>query len=36
MYAALIVMAALFSGLLTIVFAVRDHFLSWQKGLLRW
>ena len=36
MYAALAVMALLFSGLLTIVFAVRDHFLSWQKGLLRW
>ena len=36
MYAALIVMALLFSGLLRVVFAVRDHFLDWQKGLLRW
>jgi NitT/TauT family transport system permease protein len=36
MYAALAVMAVLFSGLLSIVFAVRDHFLDWQKGLLRW
>jgi NitT/TauT family transport system permease protein len=36
MYAALTVMAVLFSGLLGIVFAVRDHFLDWQKGLLRW
>ena len=36
MYAALAVMAVLFSGLLSIVFAVRDHFLGWQKGLLRW
>lgn len=36
MYAALAIMAVLFSGLLTIVFAIRDHFLSWQKGLLRW
>ena len=36
MYAALTIMALLFSGLLTIVFAIRDHFLSWQKGLLRW
>ena len=36
MYAGLAIMALLFSGLLTIVFAIRDHFLSWQKGLLRW
>ncbi len=36
MYAALFVMASLFSGLLAVVFAIRDHFLSWQKGLLRW
>lgn len=36
MYAALIVMAAVFSGLLSVVFAIRDHFLSWQRGLLRW
>jgi NitT/TauT family transport system permease protein len=36
MYAGLIVMALLFSGLLSVVFAIRDHFLSWQKGLLRW
>jgi len=36
MYAALVVMALLFSGLLRVVFGVRDHFLDWQKGLLRW
>ncbi len=36
MYAALVIMAAVFSGLLAVVFAVRDHFLEWQKGLLRW
>lgn len=36
MYASLAVMAVLFSGLLSLVFAVRDHFLDWQKGLLRW
>ncbi len=36
MYAALLVMAVMCSGLVTLLFKVRDHFLAWQKGLLRW
>ena len=36
MYAALIVMALMCSGLITLLFRVRDRLLSWQKGLLRW
>lgn len=36
MYAALLVMALLCSGLVTLLFAVRNHVLSWQKGLVRW
>lgn len=36
MYAALIVMALLFSGLITLLFMVRDHVLSWQKGTVKW
>ena len=32
MYAALLVMALLCSGLITLLFAVRDRALSWQKG----
>jgi len=24
------------SGLVTLLFKVRDHLLAWQKGLLRW
>ncbi len=36
MYAALIVMALMCSGLITVLFRVRDRLLSWQKGLLRW
>jgi NitT/TauT family transport system permease protein len=35
-YAALIIMAAFFSGLMTLLFKVRDRVLSWQKGVLRW
>jgi NitT/TauT family transport system permease protein len=35
-YAALIIMAAFFSGLMTLLFKVRDRLLSWQKGVLRW
>lgn len=35
-YAALIIMAAFFSGLMTILFKVRDRVLSWQKGTIRW
>jgi len=36
MYAALIVMALLFSGVITLLFTVRDRALSWQKGTVKW
>lgn len=36
MYAALLVMALLCSGLVTLLFRVRDRLLAWQKGLLKW
>jgi len=36
MYAALAVMALVFSGLITLLFALRDRTLSWQKGTLKW
>ncbi|PWB82008.1 MAG: ABC transporter permease [Methylocystaceae bacterium] len=36
MYAALLLMALMCSGLVTILFRVRDRVLSWQKGLVRW
>ncbi len=36
MYAALIVMALMCSGLITLLFRLRGWLLSWQKGLLRW
>lgn len=36
MYAALLVMALMCSGLITVLFRVRDWTLSWQKGLVRW
>lgn len=36
MYAALIVMAVLCSGLITLLFKVRDRALSWQKGTVKW
>ena len=35
-YAALIIMAAFFSGLMTLLFKVRDRVLGWQKGVIRW
>jgi NitT/TauT family transport system permease protein len=35
-YAALAIMAILFSGLITLLFRVRERALSWQKGLVRW
>jgi NitT/TauT family transport system permease protein len=35
-HAALLLMALLCSGLVTLLFAVRDRLLSWQKGLVRW
>ena len=36
MYAALLVMALMCSGLITLLFRVRDRLLAWQKGLVRW
>jgi len=36
MYAALLIMALLCSGLITLQFRLRDRLLSWQKGLVRW
>ena len=36
MYAALIVMALMCSGLITLLFRLRDCLLGWQKGLVRW
>jgi len=36
MYAALFIMALVCSGLITLLFRVRDRLLSWQKGLVRW
>jgi NitT/TauT family transport system permease protein len=36
MYAALLIMAFLCSGLITGLFRLRDRLLSWQKGLVRW
>jgi NitT/TauT family transport system permease protein len=36
MYAALIVMAIVCSSLITLLFALRDRVLSWQKGTVKW
>ena len=36
MYAALLVMALMCSGLITLLFRFRDRLLAWQKGLLTW
>jgi NitT/TauT family transport system permease protein len=35
-YGALVIMAAFFSGLLTLLFKVRDRVLVWQKGVIQW
>jgi NitT/TauT family transport system permease protein len=35
-YAALIIMAAFFSTIMTIMFKVRDRVLVWQKGMIKW
>jgi NitT/TauT family transport system permease protein len=35
-FAALIIMAAFFSSLMTILFKVRDRVLVWQKGVIKW
>lgn len=36
MYGALLLMAAICSGLITLLFRARDHLLAWQKGLVKW
>jgi NitT/TauT family transport system permease protein len=36
MYAALLVMALMCSGLITLLFRFRDRLLVWQKGTLKW
>jgi NitT/TauT family transport system permease protein len=35
-YAALVIMAAFFSGIMTLLFKLRDWVLVWQKGMIRW
>lgn len=36
LYGALVVMAIVFSSLITLLFAVRDRLLAWQKGVVKW
>jgi NitT/TauT family transport system permease protein len=36
MYAALFVMALMCSGLISLLFRLRDRLLAWQKGMLKW
>jgi NitT/TauT family transport system permease protein len=35
-YAALVIMAAFFSTIMTLLFKVRDRVLGWQKGVIKW
>ena len=35
-YAALLIMAAFFSTLMTVLFRARDRVLKWQKGVIKW
>src|SRR5437660_3005484 len=35
-YAALVIMAAFFSTLMTLLFKLRDRVLVWQKGVIKW
>src|SRR5437660_9361442 len=35
-YAALIIMAAFFSTIMTLLFIIRDPLLLWQKGVIKW
>jgi NitT/TauT family transport system permease protein len=35
-FAALAIMAAFFSTIMTLLFVVRDHVLVWQKGTIKW
>jgi NitT/TauT family transport system permease protein len=36
MYAALMVMALMCTGLITLLFRARDRLLAWQKGMVQW
>ncbi|PUA20808.1 ABC transporter permease [Glaciimonas sp. PCH181] len=36
MYALLLVMAVVFSSIITLLFVVRDRTLAWQKGAVKW
>ena len=36
MYSALLVMALMCTGLITLLFRLRDRLLAWQKGLVQW
>jgi len=35
-FAALVIMAAFFSTIMTVLFKVRDRLLVWQKGVIKW
>ena len=35
-YGALVIMAAFFSTIMTVLFRVRDRLLVWQKGVIKW
>ena len=35
-FAALVIMAAFFSTIMTVLFKVRDRMLVWQKGVIKW
>jgi sulfonate transport system permease protein len=35
-FAALIIMAAFFSTVMTLLFKLRDHVLVWQRGIIKW
>jgi NitT/TauT family transport system permease protein len=35
-FAALIIMAAFFSTIMTLLFKLRDRVLVWQKGVIKW
>lgn len=35
-YASLIVVSAIFSSLITLIFAIKDRVLIWQRGLIKW
>ena len=35
-FAALLIMSAFFSTIMTMLFLIRDHVLVWQKGVIKW